>query len=103
MYIDLDKKVLKGYDDVNLSLLNSSCRAFSNKTHYTLKASLVECGTVAQFTKEAVVYSNVVQEYRTGDMITRLQDIKIPFSCFYTKAGVTSTFGLLPSKVGLFF
>lgn len=99
MYIDLDKKVLNGYKASELSLTNTSCRAASNKTHFVLMSPLVGCGTVAQFTKEAVVYSNIVKEYRKNNMITRIQDIKIPFSCFYTKEGVTSTFGLLPTRV----
>lgn len=101
MYIDLKKNVLVGYSELDLTLSNSSCRATSNQTHYTLKAPLMGCGTVAKFTNEAVVYSNLVKEYRRKGMITRIQDIRIPFSCFYTKEGVTSTFGLLPTKVSL--
>ncbi|KAK3750401.1 hypothetical protein QZH41_005560 [Actinostola sp. cb2023] len=102
MYIDLDRKSLIGYSAVDLSLQNTSCRATSNETHYSLKAPLVGCGTEIKFTPEAVVYTNMVKEYRSADgMITRIQDIRIPFSCFYTKEGVTSTFGVLPTKVAI--
>jgi hypothetical protein len=103
MYIDLEKNVVNGYSKLDLTLRNSSCKATSNETHYTLKAPLVGCGTEVKFTKEAVVYSNLVKEYRKNGMITRIQDIRIPFSCFYTKEGVTSTFGLLPTKVTVQF
>ncbi|XP_032218332.1 uncharacterized protein LOC116601533 isoform X2 [Nematostella vectensis] len=100
MYIELERKVLDGYSVKDLSLADPSCRAVSNGTHYSFKAPLVGCGTKSKFAKDAVVYSNVVKEFRGADnMITRVQDVNIPFSCFYTSEGVTSTFGLLPMKI----
>jgi len=59
------------------------------------------CGTVSSHTDDAVVYSNSVEkeEVEYEGMITRMPELTIPFSCYYTKEGVTSTYGIIPRKL----
>ena len=102
MQIDVERGVLNGFKSVFLRLIDGSCVAEGNDTHFTLVAPLMSCGTFSQHTEDSVVYSNEVQEEEVFEsIITRMPELSIPFSCFYTKEGVTSTFGLIPSKVGV--
>lgn len=101
MQIDVEREVLNGFKPVDLRLDNRSCIATANGTHFSLVAPLMGCGTVSSHTDEAVVYSNTVQEDEVDfeGVITRMPELSIPFSCYYTKEGVTSTFGIIPRKV----
>ena len=101
MQIDVERGVLNGFKPINLRLDNRSCIATANETHFSLVAPLMGCGTVTSHTNEAVVYSNHVEEDEVDfeGVITRVPELSIPFSCYYTKEGVTSTFGIIPRKV----
>jgi len=101
MQVDVEREVLNGFKPIFLRLNNHSCMATANGTHFSLVAPLMGCGTVSSHTNEAVVYSNNVQadELDFEGVITRIPDLLIPFSCYYTKEGVTSTFGIIPRKV----
>lgn len=101
MQIDVEKKVLNGFKSSYLRLTERACRAQENETHFSLVAPLMSCGTVSRHTNDAVVYSNKVEEQEIGfeGMVSRMPELTIPFSCFYTKEGVTSTFGIIPRKV----
>ena len=101
MQIDVEKKVLNGFKSSYLRLTDRACRAQENETHFSLVAPLMSCGTVSSHTNDAVVYSNKVEEQEVGveGMVSRMPELTIPFSCFYTKEGVTSTFGIIPRKV----
>ena len=99
--IDVEREVLNGFKPIHLRLNNRSCIATGNETHFSLVAPLMGCGTGSSHTNEAVVYSNNVQEDEVNPegVITRMPELLIPFSCYYTKEGVTSTFGIIPRKV----
>ncbi|XP_078377512.1 uncharacterized protein LOC144660683 isoform X1 [Oculina patagonica] len=101
MQIDVERGVLNGFTPIHLRLDNRSCIATANETHFSLVAPLMGCGTVTSHTNEAVVYSNHVEEDAVDmeGVITRMPELSIPFSCYYTKEGVTSTFGIIPRKV----
>lgn len=101
MQIDVERGVLNGFKPIHLRLNNRSCIATANETHFSLVAPLMGCGTDSSHTNEAVVYSNNVQEDEVDSegVITRMPELLIPFSCYYTKEGVTSTFGIIPRKV----
>jgi len=101
MQIDVEKKVLNGFKSSYLRLTDRACRAQENETHFSLVAPLMSCGTVSSHTNDAVVYSNKVEEQEVGveGMVSRMPELTIPFSCFYTKEGVTSTFGIIPRKL----
>ena len=101
MQIDVEQKILNGIKSSYLRLVDRTCRAQENETHFSLIAPLMGCGTVSSHTNDAVVYSNKVEEQEIGyeGMISRMPELTIPFSCYYTKEGVTSTFGIIPRKV----
>lgn len=101
MQIDVERRVLNGFKPFYIHLNNQSCIATANETHFSLVAPLVGCGTVSSHTGEAVVYSNHVEEdeVELEGVVTRMPELSIPFSCYYTKEGVTSTYGLIPRKV----
>lgn len=101
MQIDVEKGILNGFKPIYLRLNNKSCIATGNETHFSLVAPLVGCGTVSSHTGEAVVYSNQIEEEEVEieGVISRMPELTIPFSCYYTKEGVTSTYGIIPRKV----
>lgn len=101
MQIDVERNVLSGFQSSYLRLNDRSCRAQGNETHFSLVAPLMSCGTVSSHTDEAVVYSNSVEEAHIEyeGSITRMPELTIPFSCYYTKEGVTSTYGIIPRKL----
>ena len=104
MQIDVERKILNGFKAQYLRLNDPSCKAQENETHFSLIAPLMSCGTVSSHTDDAVVYSNNVEEVEVGyeGTITRMRELVIPFSCYYTKEGVTSTYGIIPRKVKCF-
>lgn len=99
MRILIKTKLLEDMNANSLRLRDPSCHASSNGTHFLLVAPLMKCGTTVRHTSKAVIYSNAVLEKEAEGMITRLSDLSVPFSCFYSKEGVTSTLGLLPIVV----
>ena len=101
MQIDVERGVLTGFKPIYLRLNNRSCIATGNETHFSLVAPLMGCGTVSSHTGEDVVYSNQVEEEEVEieGVISRMPELAIPFSCYYTKEGVTSTYGIIPRKV----
>lgn len=101
MQIDVKRGLLNGFKPTHLRLNDPSCKAQDNETHFSLIAPLMSCGTVSSHTDDAVVYSNTVKEEEVSyeGMITRIPELTIPFSCYYTKEGVTSTYGIIPRKL----
>jgi hypothetical protein len=99
MRILIKMKLLEDMKPNSLRLSDPNCHASSNGTHFLLVAPLIKCGTTVRHTSKAVVYSNAVLEKESKGMITRLSDISVPFSCYYSKEGITSTLGLLPVVV----
>ena len=63
------------------------------------------CNTTRRETASAIVYSNTVLEIpvATEDVVTRVREIEIQFSCFYSKYGVVSSVGWKPSNRKLVF
>ena len=101
MQIDVERGLLNGFKSLYLNLNDPSCKGQDNETHFSLVAPLMGCGTVSSHTDDAVVYSNSVTEIDVEyeGVISRMPELRIPFSCYYTKEGVTSTFGIIPRKV----
>lgn len=101
MQIDVERGLLNGFKSLYLNLNDPSCNGQDNETHFSLVAPLMGCGTVSSHTDDAVVYSNSVTEIDVEyeGVISRMPELRIPFSCYYTKEGVTSTFGIIPRKV----
>ena len=93
MSITIPKSLLLGVDSEHLRLLDTSCKATENGTHFSLTTPLTGCNTTSRHTTTAIVYSNAVLEMPVAveNVVTRVGNLEIQFSCFYTKYGVVSS------------
>lgn len=99
MSIFLPKSSLLGVNRQNLRLLDSNCRAKDNRTHFFLTTTLIGCSTSSRHTNDSVVYSNTVRQvFSPTTVITRTPEVKISFSCHYSKHGIVSTGALTRRK-----
>ena len=105
MTIVIPRSLLRGIDREHLRLLDTTCKATQTSTHFSLTTPLTGCKTTSRHTPTAIVYSNTVLEIPVTalDVVTRVREIEIQFSCFYSKYGVVSSFGWKPSNRKLMF
>ena len=105
MTIVIPKSLLRGIDREHLRLLNTTCKAKETSAYLSLTTPLTGCNTKRRQTPSAIVYSNTVLEIPvvSEDVITRVREIEIQFSCFYSKYGVVSSVGSKPSNRKLLF
>lgn len=101
MQLVIKKEVLENIKVEYLQLRDPKCKPKENATHVILTTPLIGCGTTVRHTSKAVVYSNTVAETSPRGMITRINRIDIPFSCYYANEGITSTLGILPKLVSI--
>lgn len=85
MFIFLERKTFQGFDPNKLTLLYPSCRASYNNSHISLRTSLNDCGTTHNESEDAITFYNKVQSVQSysGSIITREQNVSIPFYCSY--------------------
>ena len=93
MTIIIPKSLLFGIDREHLRLLDTSCKAAENTTHFSLTTPLTGCNTTSRHTPTAIVYSNAVLDMPVAvkNVVTRVRELEIQFSCFYSKRGVVSS------------
>ena len=105
MTIIIPKSLLRGIDREHLRLLDTTCKAEETSAHFFLSTPLTGCDTTHRNTPTAIVYSNTILEIPVvaEDVITRVREIEIQFSCFYSKYGVVSSVGWKPSNKKLVF
>ena len=105
MSITIPKLILKGMDREHIRLLDPKCGATENATHFTLTTALTKCNTTRRHTKSTVVYSNTVLEIplKQNDIITRVREIEIPFSCYYSNSRTATAVGMRPENRKLVF
>ncbi|XP_078377377.1 uncharacterized protein LOC144660589 isoform X2 [Oculina patagonica] len=105
MTIIIPKSFLRGIDREHLRLLDTTCKAEETSAHFSLATPLTGCNTTRRYTPTAIVYSNTVLEIPVAaeDVVTRVREIEIQFSCFYSKYGVVSSVGWKPSNRKLVF
>ena len=105
MTIIIPKSLLRGLDREHLRLLDTTCKAEESSAHFSLTTPLTGCKTTHRHTPTAIVYSNKVLEISVAaeDVVTRVREIEIQFSCFYSKYGVVSSVGWKPSNRKLVF
>ena len=96
MWISIPKYILHGLDREHLRLNDLKCGAKETKTHFILHTKLTECQTLSRSTKHFVSYTNNVLEIPVAphQIITRVREVEIPFTCYYSNAGVVSSVGL---------
>nr|XP_058969359.1 uncharacterized protein LOC131795764 [Pocillopora verrucosa] len=85
MFIFLERKTFQGFDPNKLTLLYPSCRASYNDSHISLRTSLNDCGTTHNESEDAITFYNKVRSVQSysGSIITREQNVSIPFYCSY--------------------
>ena len=105
MTIIIPKSSLRGLDRGHLRLLDTTCKATQTGAYFSLSTQLTGCNTTKRHTPSGIVYSNALLEISVAaeDVITRVREIEIQFSCFYSKYGVVSTVGWKPSNRKLVF
>ena len=105
MSITIPKRILKGMDQEHVRLLDPKCGATETAKHFILKTPLTGCNMKRRHTKSAIVYSNKVLEIplKNTDIITRVREIEIPFSCYYSTSGVATAVGVKPENRKLVF
>lgn len=96
MWISIPKYILHGLDREHLRLADEKCTATETKTHFILHTNLTDCHTRKTHTKNFVCYMNAVLEIPVApnQIITRVREVEIPFSCYYSNMGVVSAVGL---------
>ena len=105
MTIIILKSLLRGIDREHLQLLDTTCKATETSAYFSLTTPLTGCKTNSRHTPSTIVYSNAVLEIPVAaeDVVTRVREIEIRFSCFYSKYGVVSSIGWKPSNRKLVF
>ena len=105
MTITIPKSLLRGIDRDHLRLLDTTCKATETSAYFSLTTPLTGCKTTSRHTTSTIVYSNAVLEIPVAakDVITRVREIQIQFSCFYSKYGVVSSVGWKPNNRKLVF
>ena len=89
MEITIPKASLPGVLVDDLHLLDGSCGAVQNNTHFTLQTGFIECGTEFNTTAPTISYTNSVDFLRSAahhDVITRVDDeFAVIFTCTYSR------------------
>ncbi|XP_066029585.1 ZP domain-containing protein-like [Pocillopora verrucosa] len=102
MTIFIPKTLLRGLDLKNLRLLDTKCKGKEGRTHLSVTTSLTGCKTTSRYTPTAIIYSNtLIIPVATKSAVTRLHDIKVQFSCYYSMHGTVSSLGWTPIKTTL--
>ena len=105
MTIIIPKSLLLGIDREHLRLLDTTCKATETSAYFSLTTPLTGCNTTRRHTTSTFVYSNTVLEIPVAakDVITRVRELEIQFSCFYSKYGVVTSVGWKPNNRKLVF
>ncbi|KAL9955740.1 hypothetical protein ACROYT_G037108 [Oculina patagonica] len=105
MTVVIAKSLLPGVDRGHLRLLDASCTATETSTHFPLTTPLTGCLTSVSHTPASVIYSNRVLEIPSdiNDVVTRIKEVEISFSCQYSKSGVVSSVGWKPGNNVIMF
>lgn len=100
MKIVLPKNLIHNLEHEHLSLLDPTCKASGNATHYSLSTAVTECGTRSHVHKNFIVYTNRVLESpnQDSDVVTHVgkNEIKVPFSCYFNDLEIVHAVGFKP-------
>ena len=105
MWINLPKSLLRRVDRKHLRLLDANCSAQETRTHFILYTKLTECQTVIKHTSSFAYYMNKVLEIplTQNQIITRVREVEIPFTCYYSNTGVVSAVGIKAQSKKILF
>jgi len=104
MWISIPKYLLPALPAA-FRLTDVNCGAKETNTHYILHTILMECQTVGWHTKDYVCCMNKVLEIpvKKHQIITRVREVEIPFSCYYSNMEVVSAVGLQDKSKKIIF
>lgn len=86
MQVHIEKSLIPEFEMRDVRLLDPNCQPTKseNSSHMTVTAPLIGCGTTLEHTKDSLIYRNMIKDARvTQSIISRLQDLEIPFECAY--------------------
>lgn len=100
MTVTFEKESYYFFNASELHLRYGSCRATENSTHFILSTPLNDCGTLVNETEEVLIFWNEVQADALiiDNVITRTHDVKVPFSCSYSRKSILSL-GFTPRSI----
>jgi len=100
MTVTLEKETYHFFNVSELRLRYASCRATENSTHFIISTSLNDCGTFVNETEHVLIFWNEVQADALviDNVITRTHDVKLPFSCRYSRKSLLSL-GFTPQSI----
>ncbi|XP_031554208.1 oncoprotein-induced transcript 3 protein-like isoform X2 [Actinia tenebrosa] len=103
--ISIPKARLPGVVVQDLHLLDPSCRATEDSTHFYLKTLFNQCGTVTNKTSSSITYANKVIErpLPKNVTITRIRELEVSFTCSYSRKKELITSQFQPHKSKLIF
>ena len=103
MTIIIPKSILRGIDREHLRLLDT--KATETSAHFILSTPLTGCNTTRKNTPSNIVYSNSVLEIPVidGNVVTRVGELEIEFSCVFPRGGIASAVGWKPNNRKLVF
>ena len=106
MDVTIPKAALRDLQGDYLRLLDPTCKASENETHYSFSTALDGCDTKRRSTKDYLVYSNKVVEkpVEQSGLITRVGkgEFNIPFCCYYLNNGIITAVGYKPETSDLY-
>jgi len=85
--VTLEKETYHFFNVSELHLRYASCRATENATHFIIRTPLNDCGTFVNETEHVLIFWNEVlaDAVIIDNVITRTHDVKLPFSCSYSR------------------
>ena len=100
MTVTFEKEKYYFFNVSELHLQYGSCRATENSTHFILRTLLNDCGTFVNETEEVLIFWNEVQADALiiDNVVTRTHDVKVPFSCSYSRKSLQSL-GFTPQSI----
>lgn len=100
MTVTLEKETYHFFNVSQLRLRYASCRATENSTHFMINTPLNDCGTLVNETEHFLIFWNEVQADALiiDNVVTRTHDIKLPFSCRYSRKTLQSL-GFTPQSI----
>ena len=92
MTVTLEKDTYHFLNVTQLRLRYASCRATENATHFIISTPLNDCGTFVNETEDVLIFWNEVlaDALIIDNVITRTHDVKLPFSCRYSRKSLLS-------------
>ena len=90
----------RNINNKGLYLLDRSCNASSNSTHFIVKTPLTGCGTIFSKNEQTLFFTNVVSEggYDNSSIITRDFFFKANITCAYPRNRTVGAFSFAPAK-----